>query len=95
MTHSRSIFHVEGEFVKIEGCKPRMRTDTVTIGQGTTDLRYRGEFVNWKATLSIKYNALAMTAEQIMNLFVYAGFGVGVGEYRTDKKGDRGQFEVA
>jgi hypothetical protein len=62
---------------------------------GTADLRYRGEFSPWKATLTVKYNANLMSAEQVVNLFETAGFAVGVGEWRPERDGPYGRFHVA
>jgi hypothetical protein len=96
MTQARGAFHVMDEYTKIETSGPYMREDMVMIGKGTTaDLRYRGEFRDWKATLKIDYNVNAFSPEQIMNLFNIAGFGVGVGEWRPEKNGSHGLFHVA
>lgn len=97
---ARGAFHVrgvpteEGEMVRIDGV-PRMREDMVRIAMGTADIRYRGEFPEWKATLTITYNANVMSAEMIANLFHHAGFAVGVGEWRPERDGDYGMFELA
>jgi hypothetical protein len=93
MTEARGAFHVMGELVPIDG-SPVMREDMVRIGQGTSDIRYRGEFRKWKAKFRVRYNANALTAEQITNLFNVAGFGVGVGEWRPEKNGSYGMFHV-
>ena len=42
------------EFVTITG-KHHMREDTVRIGQGTSDLRYRPEYPEWTATFGLEY----------------------------------------
>lgn len=94
MTDTRRAFHIEGEFVTIEGV-PSMREDMVRIGMGTADIRYRGQFEKWSVVLTINYNATAMSLEQIINLFEIAGFGVGVGEWRPEKNGSNGRFHVA
>jgi hypothetical protein len=93
MTEARGAFHIQGELAKIEG-EPTMREDMVRVGMGTADIRYRGEFKEWATTLEIKYNASAITPEQIVNLFNLAGFGVGVGEWRPEKDGSYGRFHV-
>ena len=81
--------------VRIHGSKPRMREDMVRVGMGTADLRYRPEFADWHAKVLVKFNANALSLEQIVNLFNVAGFGVGVGEWRSEKKGQNGLFHVA
>lgn len=94
MTEARGAFHVDGELAKIEG-EPSMREDMVRVGMGTADIRYRGEFKEWRTTLNVTYNADAISVEQIVNLFNLAGFGVGVGEWRPEKDGSYGRFHVA
>lgn len=94
MTEARGAFHVSGELAKIDG-EPSMREDMVRVGMGTADIRYRGEFKTWRTTLTIEYNANALSVEQIINLFNIAGFGVGVGEWRPEKDGQYGRFHVA
>jgi hypothetical protein len=92
---ARQAFHVDGEFAVIEGDEPTMREDMVRVGMGTADIRYRGEFKNWWTTISVKFNANVMSAEQILNLMQTAGFAVGVGEWRPEKDGQYGRFHVA
>lgn len=94
MTLARRWFRVPGEFVPIEFDRIEERTDSVKIGQGTTDLRYRAEFVNWRCKLLVEYNASITNAGQIVNLFNTAGFGVGVGEWRPERNGINGTFHV-
>lgn len=83
------------ELVKIEGAEPEPREDMVRIGMGTADIRYRGQFVSWWATVRVRFNANVLSAEQIVNLFNTAGFGVGVGEWRMERDGQFGCFHVA
>lgn len=93
MTVLRGAFHVMGEFVEIDG-DPRPREDPVRVGKGTADIRYRAEFPVWRATLRIKYNTRVISEEQLLNLLQHAGFGVGVGDWRPEKDGSYGLFEV-
>ncbi len=95
MTVARGAFHVENEFVKIEGAEPIPREDMVRVGMGTADIRYRAEFQGWRATVRLAYNKHALSREQIVNLFNLAGFGVGIGEWRPEKDGQFGRFHVA
>ena len=94
MTLARRWFRVPDEFVPIEFDRIEKRTDSVKIGQGTTDLRYRAEFVNWRCNLVIEFNASITNPGQIFNLFNTAGFGVGVGEWRPERNGINGTFHV-
>lgn len=93
MTFLRGAFHVLGEFVQIEG-EPRPREDMVRLQSGVADIRYRAEFPEWTATLPIRVNLRALGIEQLVNLFRIAGFSVGVGEWRPEKDGSYGMFEV-
>lgn len=93
MTEVRGSFHIPCDRIPIEG-KPNMREDMVRVGMGTADIRYRPEFKQWRVSLPIRYNADAISLEQIVNLFNQAGFGVGVGEWRPEKDGSNGMFHV-
>lgn len=92
-TTARGAFQIMGDMAVIEGT-PEMREDMVRIGMGTADLRYRGEFKTWATTLHIRYNARAMSLEQIINLFNIGGFACGVGEWRPSKDGSFGTYHV-
>jgi len=94
MTDTRTAFHVIHEFVPIKAQRIVMREDMVVLNGKTADIRYRAAFVNWTASVPVQYNAGFMTAEQIVNLFNIAGFGVGVGEWRPEKDGAFGMFHV-
>jgi hypothetical protein len=93
MTSARSMFFVVDDLVKIKG-RPTMDTRAVRQADGGTNLRYRARFDSWETTLTIRYNAGSATAEQILNLLVLAGEFVGVGEYRVERGGNYGRFEV-
>lgn len=90
---ARQALHVNGELVKIHG-EPTMREDMVTVGMGTADIRFRGEFKVWSCVLEVRYNARVLTEEQVVNLFNVAGFAVGVGEWRPERDGQYGLFHV-
>lgn len=94
MTAARGAFHILGEYVKIDGT-PTRREDMVRVGMGTADIRYRGEFKQWRALVEISHNESAISAAQIINLLNVAGFGVGVGEWRPERNGSYGRFHVA
>jgi hypothetical protein len=89
----RGAFHIPGELVEIEG-EPRMREDMVRVGMGTADLRYRPGFPRWYAYVPVRYNANVITLEQLTHLFSQAGFSVGLAEWRVEKNGDKGMFEI-
>lgn len=91
---ARGAFHINCELVKIHG-KPTPREDMVKIAMGTADIRYRGEFKEWKTSFILRYNANVINPEQILNLFNTAGFAIGVGEWRPQRDGSFGMFHVA
>lgn len=86
-------FHLDGEYVELQGV-PEMREDMVRVGMGTADIRYRGEFKDWRAIFEVKYNASAISLEQLVNLFNLGGFACGLGEWRPEKGGAFGMFHV-
>lgn len=90
---ARQAFHIVGELVKIKG-EPTPREDMVRVGNGVADVRFRGEFLEWSCVLTIRYNKRVLSDQQIVNLFMTAGFAVGVGEWRAEKDGSHGLFHV-
>jgi hypothetical protein len=74
--------------------EPRMREDVVRLGISGTDLRYRPEFPEWTADLEVVYVKSALTLESVLSLIDAGGLGVGVGEWRPEKKGDFGTFQI-
>lgn len=74
--------------------KPIVREDCVTVGMGSADLRYRPQFDEWSADLSIEYDADLLQPQDIVNLIDRAGFGVGICEWRPEKGGELGRFRV-
>jgi hypothetical protein len=91
---ARGAFHIDGEMAEIDG-HPNMREDMVRVGMGTADIRYRGEFKEWRTTLTIRYNKNVLSLDQITNLFNTAGFAIGVGEWRPQRDGSYGMYHVA
>ena len=100
-TATRISFHVvngiktpQGDLIPLAYDDLVMREDMVRVGMGSADLRYRGEFIGWSCDLVVRFNARAISLEQIVTMFNAAGFGVGVGEWRPEKDGMNGMFHV-
>lgn len=102
MTSLRQMMFFRGEMsetkpfqalVRIEG-EPQMREDVVRIARGGTDLRYRPEFPDWSATLEVVYVSAAMTRDSLLSLIDAGGLGVGVGEWRPERGGDFGTYQI-
>lgn len=83
-----------GEFVRLRGAEPRQREDMVRIGMGTADIRFRAEFFPWWTKLTVRLNVNVMSPEQVAHVLNTAGFGVGIGEWRSEKDGMNGLFHV-
>lgn len=73
---------------------PRMREDPVTVGVDGRDLRYRPEFWPWRADLKVTYVTSALSRGSVLSLIDAGGLGVGVGEWRPQKRGDFGTYRV-
>lgn len=71
-----------------------MRQDMVRLQKGVADIRFRGQLPNWSMEFIIKFNADRFSVEQIMNLLQYAGFSSGLAEWRPEKGGSSGMFEI-
>jgi len=96
MTDLKGAIFVEpdnGELIEIKG-DYHMRTDMVRVGNGGSDIRYRPEYTEWKAVLRIRYNAGVLSDESIAQLVQEAGFSVGIGEWRPQRNGIYGRWEI-
>lgn len=85
------------DLVEIKSDRPVMREDMVRLsGQGNTaDIRYRGEFDNWYADLTVTYNVNGRySLDQIINIINAGGFACGIGEWRPEKDGQFGMYHV-
>jgi len=105
MTEMKGAFHILGRHIMIKGTpqiQQEQGCDGIWVreggkgpGTGTPNIRYRAEFPEWEASISIMYNANMITPDQIFNLLNTAGFAVGLGEDRPDKSANSyGMFHV-
>ena len=98
MTLLRGAIFVVGDgdgLIPVKYKKKSTRQDMVRVGMGTADLRFRGQVSDWSMDFVIKFNADIFSAEQVINLLQTAGFACGLGEWRPERSGDYGTFEVA
>lgn len=87
--------YVKGmHLLTIHGSKGEMREDMVRIGMGSADLRYRPMFFPWHMEFMVRYDADLVSSETVVNLINRTGFGVGLGEWRPERKGVSGTFHV-
>ena len=92
-TTARGAIRILGEYAVINGF-PELREDMVQIGglSKVADLRYRPEFKEWSTILTIEFLEKSVSAEQIINWLLYAGFCSGIGEWRQSRDGSFGAF---
>ena len=86
--------------IPIEAHECRMREDMVRVGgkgpgTGVADLRYRAEYNPWQCRLKIQYNANSLSLAQVLNLTRLAGMSVGLCEWRPEKNGQYGRFDIS
>lgn len=101
MTLARQCIFMNADFSKEDGQKlvrivgePHMREDVTRVGMGGTDLRYRPEFTEWSTEIEVTYVTAMLTRESVLSLIEAGGLGVGVGEWRPEKKGDFGTYQI-
>ena len=95
-------FYLEGstecsttDIAEVVADAPVMRQDMVRVGNGAADIRFRPEFERWEIPVMLKYNAKGQySLEQLLNLINYGGFSVGIGEWRPEKKGQFGMYQL-
>ena len=94
----RGVFFIDADengLVEIKSDVPEMREDMVKIGMGTADIRYRGEFKNWYADLTVSYNTNGnYDLNSIVNIINAGGYVCGVGEWRPERDGQYGMFHI-
>lgn len=74
--------------------EPKMREDMVRVGMGGTDLRYRAEFIDWTAVLTVTFVSTAIDRDSVLSLIDAGGLTCGVGEWRPEKKGQNGTYQL-
>lgn len=103
MTELRQFMFMHGEIsdndpqalVPIVGT-PRMREDVVRLGgpSRSADLRYRPEFPEWSTVLVVTYVTTSLSRESVLSLIDAGGMGIGVGEWRPEKRGEFGTYAI-
>lgn len=103
MTSLRQFLFMHGELsdadpqalVPIYG-EPRMREDVVRLGgpSRSADLRYRPEFPEWSTTLVVTFVTSSLSRESVLSLVDAGGLGIGVGEWRPEKRGEFGTYRI-
>jgi hypothetical protein len=81
------------QLTRITG-EPTMREDMVRVGMGTADIRYRAQYVDWSARLLIQYLPNMLDLETVASIIDIGGVQ-GVGEWRPEKDGIYGTYQVS
>lgn len=83
------------QLVEIVGT-PRMREDVVRLGgpSRSADLRYRPEFPEWSAVLKVTFVRSAISQGSVLSLIDAGGLGIGVGEWRPERRGEFGTYTI-
>jgi hypothetical protein len=74
--------------------EPEMREDMVRVGMGTADLRYRAHYFPWSVLLRVTFLPSVIDDASVVAL-IDAGGANGIGEWRPEKSGNFGTYEVA
>lgn len=92
----RGTVKIPEEFIPIKYGEMNKRRDFLPLmgGRGHHN-SYRVEFIDWSATIKIRYDANFINPEKIVNLLNRAGFSIGIGDDRPEKGGEHGTFVVA
>jgi hypothetical protein len=88
-------FHIRDGMIEIQNSTPKINESVTRIpSTGGADIRYRGEFENWKMTFEVICSKDIFPKEKVINLINLAGFSVGIGDWRPEKKGSHGTFHI-
>lgn len=77
-----------------EGPKEFQRRMDHVVRVGRGNMSYRPEFPEWGLWLPIKLDHEVVTLDQFIHVVNKAGMGVGIGNWRPEKKGDFGTWVI-
>lgn len=94
-TEIEQLVQVDGVRVSLFGL-PKIFITEVRLADmaRTPDARTRPILPSWACRLTIRYVKPMMTAQAVANLLAAAGLICGVGDWRPEKGGTHGQFEI-
>lgn len=89
------VIGTEGNLIELTTPGYRVQEDIGRVGPSKTPRPiWRPVFDKWAATFLIRYNKDIITPSMIVNMLNLAGFAVGLCEWRVEKSGSFGMFEV-
>lgn len=83
----------EAGLLSITSPAPHMRTDHV-VRMGRGNVAYRPEYWPWAIDVPISLFTPALSVGEFLNLLRNAGFGIGIGNWRPEKGGNSGTFDI-
>lgn len=88
--------YVRTALVPLIAHPPTIREDVVRLSgpSRSAEMRYRPEYSVWGVELFVVVNTQVISIGQLGTMFQAAGHGVGVGDYRPERNGDCGTFEI-
>jgi hypothetical protein len=94
-TRLRTSLYIVGQSIPItfDEMEPRMDVTRTSGMNRQPDIRFRPEFKNWKARMEIQFDPSTIKVQTVVDLLGRAG-RVGVGEWRPEKDGSFGTYEV-
>ncbi len=95
-TELMGMFSIPAELLPLIAGEPKMRSDRVVLSgmSRTSSIAYRPAFDPWAIDVPLRFVTGFITPDQIVNLLRVAGFSVGIGDWRVEKKGSFGQFVI-
>jgi hypothetical protein len=101
MTELRQFIFMHGVMTKAEPQQlvelhgePHMREDTIRLPGRKGGLTFRAEIPEWWAMLRVSYITTSISRNSVLSLIEAGGFGVGIGDWRPEKSGDFGRYEI-
>jgi len=94
MTEARGAFFIMGDILPINGSEPERHDAVVRIQGRSAVVRRRAIFNEWSITMKILHNPNIININGIASLLEAAGFHIGIGDWRPEKDGTMGMFQV-
>jgi len=103
MVEMRQFLFFRGELTKADPQQlveifgtPEMREDVVRLGgvNRSADLRYRPQFTEWRTVLDVQFVKSNISEGSVLSLIDAGGLGIGVGEWRPERRGEFGCYQI-
>lgn len=91
---ARAALRVTDDLPEIITGRPTHVRHVVRLETGVAMTRHRAQFNEWSIRFNVDFASNIMTTEQVVNLCNAAGFYMGIGDWRPQRGGTKGMFEV-